>query len=56
MELATPDSAFVLGGGSSDWRVNASAADRGAHFYAYGSKGPQESIRTLAGTTFLAAE
>jgi hypothetical protein len=55
MELATPDSAFILGGGSSDWRLNGGAANCEAYLYAYG-KGPHESIRTLAGTTFLAAE
>jgi hypothetical protein len=55
MELAHPDSAFVLGGGSSDWKTISSEADCEAYLYAYGSKGPRESIRTLAGTAFFAA-
>ena len=54
MELATPDSALVLGGDSSDWRVSGGAADCEAYLYAYGWKGGRESIRTLAGTSFEA--
>jgi hypothetical protein len=55
MELATPETGFVLGGGSSDWRTNGGAADCEAYLYAYGSKGGQESIRPLAGTSFANA-
>jgi len=55
MELAFPDSTFLLGGSSSDWVTNGGAADCEAYLYAYGSKGGEQSIRTLAGTSFYAA-
>jgi hypothetical protein len=55
MQLDHPDVNFVLGGGSSDWKTIGGSADCEAYLYAYGSKGPHESIRTLAGTTFFAA-
>ena len=57
MELATPESVFVLGGGSSDWLTNGGAADCEAYRYAYGTKGSHESIRALAGpASFFADE
>ncbi len=55
MELAFPDSTFLLGGSSSDWLTSGGAADCEAYLYAYGWKGGEESIRTLAGTGFFAA-
>jgi hypothetical protein len=54
MELATPDTAFVLGGSGSEWRTSGGPADCSAVLYAYGWKGGQESIRELASTPFHA--
>jgi len=56
MELATPDSVFVLGGGSSDWLTIGGAAECHANLYAYGMTGSHESIRDLASTIPPAAE
>lgn len=55
MQLAHPEEVFVLGGGSSDWKTLGGSADCEAYLYAYGSKGPRESIRTLASAPFFAA-
>jgi hypothetical protein len=56
MELAAPDSVFVLGGGSSDWLTSGGAAECVANLYAYGTTGSHESIRILADLSFPAAE
>ena len=53
--LDTPGAAFLLGGNSSVWLQQGGAAECTATLYAYGSKGGQETIRTLASTPFTAA-
>lgn len=53
--LDTPSAAFLLGGNWSLWLERGGGADCTATIFAYGWKGNQESIRTLASTAFHAA-
>jgi hypothetical protein len=55
VSLLSPDSAFTLGGGSSTWLQRGGAATCVADLDAYGWKGSQESVRSLATTGSFAA-
>jgi len=52
MQLDKPGTEFLLGGASSAWLANGGGAACEADLYAYGWKGGQESIRSLASKTF----
>jgi hypothetical protein len=52
MALDKPNNEFLLGGGASAWLTNGGGANCDAKLYSYGWKGGQESVRTLADTTF----
>jgi hypothetical protein len=52
MALNKPATEFLLGGAASAWVTNGGGATCEADLYAYGWKGGNESIRTLASTPF----
>lgn len=55
MQLAQPDTIFVLGGGSSDWKEQGGPAECEAFLYSYGPFRQPMSIRTLASVSFQAS-
>ena len=54
-EMRKPIDELTLGGAGSIWLTNGGGAKCDAVLYAYGWKGGQESVRTLAWQTFDAA-
>jgi hypothetical protein len=55
-QLDYPSTAFVLGGGSSDWWIVGGNANCIAHLYAYGGKSQgSDTIRELAAPVAFAA-
>ncbi len=52
--LDYPNATFLLGGSWSPWLQTGGDADCVASLYAYGLRGGQETIRTLASTSFHA--